>query len=121
MSVRYAKIVANTVVEVADQPIGDGTWLVVTGAVAAGWKLDETTFHPPLPPPLVPTSLSEADTLAMAARVALSQSDITLLRLFEDGKPVTKEWKDYRKALRKLVTDKVGTLPTNPAFVDEGA
>lgn len=56
------------------------------------------------------------DNSANEAIQALSQSDITILRCVENGITVPDSWRDYRKALREIVTNGTGTLPTKPEY-----
>ena len=55
-----------------------------------------------------------------AARAALDDSDVTVLRCFEAGVPLPAAWVDYRKQLRELVSvtaaNVASTLPTRPAY-----
>ncbi|MGF6641784.1 hypothetical protein [Paraburkholderia sp. MM6662-R1] len=47
------------------------------------------------------------------ALAALSESDRTVMRCYESGIPVPAEWRDYRKALRSIVSATTGD-PTQP-------
>jgi hypothetical protein len=47
------------------------------------------------------------------ALATLSESDRTVIRCYENGVPVSAEWKAYRKALRAIVAAKTGD-PTKP-------
>lgn len=55
-----------------------------------------------------------------AARAALCESDLTLLRCIENGVAVPAGWTAYRKALRAIVSAASGDasqpLPTRPAY-----
>lgn len=44
------------------------------------------------------------------AQTSLEQSDITVLRCYESGLPVPKEWVAYRKSLRSIVGAEIGDL-----------
>jgi hypothetical protein len=54
------------------------------------------------------------------ARVALFNSDIIVLRCYENGVPVPADWKEYRAALRVIVSaasgDATAGLPVMPAW-----
>ncbi|WP_321904378.1 hypothetical protein [Paraburkholderia tropica] len=79
----------------------------------------------------VVTALSDAElaasqatenlnSLQNSARLALDQSDITVMRCYEAGQAVPDVWKQYRAALRAIVSatssDDLPTLPTKPAY-----
>jgi hypothetical protein len=55
--------------------------------------------------------------LKFAAKLAIRQSDITIIRCAEFSVAIPEEWKDYRTALRAIMagTDTT-TLPTKPAY-----
>lgn len=57
-------------------------------------------------------------TLKDDALVALTKSDITLLRALETGTQIPQEWVDYRNALRGIISgiNKATSLPTNPSY-----
>lgn len=85
-----------------------------------------------LPAGSVPISESEAASLLSsmrraasdearnAARHALAESDITVLRCAEAGVPVPQAWRDYRAALRLIVSSAAGDpdvgLPPRPDY-----
>lgn len=54
------------------------------------------------------------------AKVALSDSDLTMLRCFENGVTVPAEWATYRKALRAILGassgDATKPLPARPTY-----
>lgn len=60
------------------------------------------------------------DAYRAKAVQALSASDTTVLRCYENGVPLPKEWADYRKALRGIVGvtagDATQPFPTQPAY-----
>jgi hypothetical protein len=113
-----------------------------TGLIAA-FPLDLTleeakTKYPALPDTLSATVIPypgaghvwangawELDTTAQnallkgPAKIALDQSDTVIIRCAEAGASVPQEWKDYRAALRALVSgaDTTSTnLPSKPAY-----
>ena len=67
----------------------------------------------------VPTATQLHDDLVVAAKTALTKSDITLLRCIEVGIAVPADWSNYRAQLRAIVngTDTTSTtLPPQPAY-----
>lgn len=81
-------------------------------AIAKKWT-DITNNWPPK------NSLSvEHGVLRESAILALQQSDITVLRCYEDGIPVPAEWRSYRSALRAIMDDPAShnALPATPAL-----
>lgn len=48
------------------------------------------------------------------ARAALEASDVTVLRCVERGIAVPEAWADYRGALRQIIRDGDGEMPTRP-------
>jgi hypothetical protein len=51
-----------------------------------------------------------------AALVALSDSDITLLRCMEQGIVFPDTWKQYRQTLRTIISTGDGAIPDKPAY-----
>lgn len=68
-------------------------------------------------PPTVPQRWA---ALQVCAQAALDESDITVIRCAEAGVPVPQDWRDYRAALRQIVSSAVGDpdpgLPERPAY-----
>lgn len=53
------------------------------------------------------------------AEESLKESDIVIIRCYEDGIPVPSEWKEYRQALRDMITGKSAaeaTIDAAPAY-----
>lgn len=54
------------------------------------------------------------------ALAALSESDRTVIRCYENGVPVPADWTAYRKALRAIVAAETGDptqpLPAKPSY-----
>lgn len=68
-----------------------------------------------------PTAANAAwDAYKAQALQALNDSDIVVLRCYENSVPLPKEWADYRKSLRGIVGvssgDPTQPLPTKPAY-----
>lgn len=53
---------------------------------------------------------------ASSAKIALDESDITMLRCLEANIPVPPEWNTYRDALRMAIKDGTQPIPTRPAY-----
>ncbi|MDE1906080.1 MAG: hypothetical protein KGH75_06465 [Rhodospirillales bacterium] len=55
-----------------------------------------------------------------AARAALTESDLTVLRCYESAVAVPATWATYRKALRAIIAASTGdptqAMPTKPAY-----
>lgn len=70
--------------------------------------------------PAQPTLEQRWASLQSDARSALAESDITVLRCAEAGVPVPQAWRDYRAALRLIVSSAVGDpdvgLPPRPDY-----
>lgn len=70
----------------------------------------------------VATQFQEPDTskakLQAAAQTALDSSDVTLMRCYEAAVLLPQAWKDYRVALRAIVSGKstATELPARPAY-----
>jgi hypothetical protein len=93
-------------------------WADIQVQIAAGLSV-----APYVAPP--GKSQAELDAIAWsalqdAARAALGDSDITVLRCFEHGIAVPAEWVAYRAALRTIISAPSGTvvagLPVKPAY-----
>lgn len=56
------------------------------------------------------------DNSVNEARQALEESNTTILMCVENGITVPDSWRDYRKALREIVTNGTGTLPVKPEY-----
>lgn len=56
------------------------------------------------------------DNSVNEARQALEESNTTILMCVENGITVPVSWRDYRKALREIVTNGTGTLPVKPEY-----
>lgn len=54
--------------------------------------------------------------LIAQAQSALDASDITFIRCVEEGLTWPQEWKEYRTALRAMVSTGAGTMPARPAW-----
>lgn len=66
--------------------------------------------------PVAALSVETIDNSANEARQALEESNTTILRCVENGITVPVSWRDYRKALREIITDGTGTLPIRPEY-----
>lgn len=70
--------------------------------------------------PVQPTLEQRWAALQSDARSALAESDITVLRCAEAGVPVPQAWRDYRAALRLIVSSAAGDpdagLPPRPDY-----
>lgn len=64
-----------------------------------------------MPPRLIE---HRAQDVSSVARAALEASDVTVLRCVERGIAVPEAWADYREALREIVRDGKGEMPTRP-------
>lgn len=84
------------------------------------------TLQPYTPPQLTAAEMAAqqaAQAWAIyqgAAKDALDDSDVTILRCYENGVAVPAAWGAYRKALRVIVSaasgDPTAPLPTKPAY-----
>ncbi|WP_426041314.1 hypothetical protein [Brevundimonas sp. TWP2-3-4b1] len=63
--------------------------------------------------PLPAVHLPTVDVVTLAC-IALTASDVTILRCVERGIAVPEAWADYRQALRDVVRLGEGPLPTRP-------
>ena len=91
----------------------DKAWLALQEDIASG----SVTIEQYSPPVIDPAAVTAA--LIRSAKSALKTSDMTIIRCAEFGVAVPQEWKDYRAALRAIVsgTDTTSTsLPTKPAY-----
>lgn len=92
-------------------------WVECPAAVGVGDIYDGASFAPPSGQ--ISTSARWA-ALQMEALGALAESDITVLRCAEAGVPVPQAWRDYRAALRQIVSSDIGDpdpgLPERPAY-----
>lgn len=61
-----------------------------------------------------PSAEEVQKALQDAAKSELQSSDIVVLKAYEDGKPVPKEWVAYRRKLRDVVNSTSATMPTRP-------
>lgn len=91
-------------------------WVECGGSVSVGDAYADGSFSPPPPPPIE----QQIEALRASARVTLSESDITVLRCAEAGVAVPQAWRDYRAALRLIVSSDVGDpeagLPARPEY-----
>ncbi len=93
----------------------DIMWVDVTNiaGVAEGYLYKDGLFSPPQS---VGITWQQFQQEAMSE---LNKSDITVLRCYEDSISVPKEWKDYRKSLREIVSsadgDPMQLFPVKPA------
>lgn len=67
---------------------------------------------------LVPYTTPAAVDTRVNAKALLAKSDTTVIRCAEHGVAVPQEWKDYRSALRAIVSGSSTTtqLPTEPVY-----
>lgn len=72
--------------------------------------------HPIATDPPGPTAAQLAAQLAAQAQSLLDKSDVTLLRCLENGVGVPQAWRDYRTALRNVVSGSSSTIPTRPQY-----
>lgn len=86
-----------------------GEWLILQQDIGAGVSA-----------PIQPPEVARGVALRSAARVLLDESDITVLRCAEAGVPVPQAWRDYRTALRSIVSSQSlsesAQLPTKPDY-----
>lgn len=86
-------------------------------AVQTGYLFDGAMFTAPVTPPSA-TALWTA--YQGQAKAALDESDITILRCYENAVVVPSTWAAYRKALRTIVSAAAGDptqpLPVKPAY-----
>jgi len=69
----------------------------------------------------VPSSSKLAEQLKLGAQLALTKSDITILRCYESKVEIPKSWVEYRLALRNIIsgTSEKKVLPTQPPYPTE--
>jgi len=63
-----------------------------------------------------PSPQQIAENLKRQAQALLDKSDQTVGRCYEAGIPVPQAWRDYRSALRAVVSSGSGVLPTRPDY-----
>ena len=83
------------------------TFRACPDGVQQGWNYDGTTFTAPVavtPNPLI------------LARLALAESDITILRCAENGVAVPSAWAGYRHTLRAIIGGAGTALPNKPEY-----
>ena len=86
-------------------------------AQSAGKRIAADSAGYPVAVDAPPPSAEEAQrALSEAAKVELQASDIVVLRAYEDGKKVPKEWVDYRRKLRDVANSVSNSMPTRPEF-----
>ena len=95
-------------------------WKNVTGLdVSEGLQYDPATeTYSPAPEPTPDPSIAKA-ALRAAAQAGLDAADRTLLRdCLENNSPVPEEWRNYRVALRAIVSGTSGAteLPARPPY-----
>lgn len=87
---------------------------------ASGQVIDWSGARPVLADAPEPTAEQLWLLLREQARRALTESDITVLRCAEAAVPVPQAWRDYRAALRAIVSAESGDpthgLPAQPAY-----
>jgi len=98
----------GTAVYVIDDASGATTIIDFLGPIASGYTTAE------------PSAVAQRIFLS-SAMTALSVSDITVLRCYENGVAVPAEWASYRGALRDIISGRstVTELPTKPAYPEE--
>jgi hypothetical protein len=65
----------------------------------------------------VPPNKDGLISLTHYAYQALTESDIVIIRCLEDNIAIPATWKQYRQALRDIISDKSpGPLPTVPSY-----
>ena len=55
-------------------------------------------------------------SLIVQARLELDSSDVTIIRCFENSKPVPADWVVYRKTLRAILGGAVKVMPPKPPY-----
>lgn len=106
--------------------VGDA-WLAVADFRAFQYWMPDRTVHviteAEIEPPAGhltedpgPTPEQVAAALKADAQSLLDKSDQTVGRCFEHAVSVPQEWKDYRAALRSIVTSGIGVIPTRPEY-----
>lgn len=118
-----------------ESPLEPGVYLIPGGAVdipppsvqpgkraklvGDGWAIEDLPSEPG-DDAGDPPSVDPVAALQSLAKSALSESDITVIRCAEAGVPVPLAWRDYRAALRLIVSSDVGDpeagLPARPEY-----
>lgn len=89
-----------------------------------GYTVRDGALIAPTPPTAAQIAAQKAAadwaTYVSDARSALNESDVTVLRCYEDGIALPSAWVAYRKALRAIVSttsgDATKALPTKPPY-----
>lgn len=118
-----ALIFNGRVVQVADEtfPVAPAlTWEAVPSGttVEVGYTYDGSAFADPDALTAAQQAAAAQAQLKQQALNALSQSDVTVLRCYENAVTVPAEWTAYRKALRAIVDapSSATALPAMPAY-----
>lgn len=92
-------------------------WIECPDSVSAGDVYDGSNFAAPSYANSTPSLWSSLQSQALGA---LTESDITVLRCVESGVAVPQAWRDYRAALRLIVSSETGDpdlgLPARPEY-----
>jgi hypothetical protein len=96
---------------VGEQPVFTG----------GAWVSEEIPVPPVAPPPTAAEVAAEQWAVyQVGAQVALTDSDTTILRCYENSVTVPAVWATYRKALRAIIGATTGDatqpLPVRPAY-----
>lgn len=90
-----------------------GQMLIQADDASPGDTWDGEGFIRPEP---VLTPDEQAARLRGTAISLLRESDITVLRVLEDGLQLPDDWREYRSTLRQILTDGTGEIPERPAY-----
>lgn len=126
----YARIYEGAVAEIF-QTDGDITqmfhpdlvWIDVTASKPTpqvGWSATQVDGAWSFSAPAGPSAAQLWAAYQSSAQAALTESDTTVLRCYENAVPMPTAWITYRKALRAIVSassgDSTQPLPTKPAY-----